>query len=116
VFFVLQYSGYSGFSKGVNRLLFAFENLEDGYQFRDLQQIANSLGQIRQLDGASGIASRGVKGNQGPEAAAINVIDAAEIKDDTTILGDEGANGVAQGSGFFAEDNASGAIHDQNAI
>ena len=45
------------FVEGIDGFTFALEGLKDGEQLGDLQQIADALGQVRQLD----VAARGTR-------------------------------------------------------
>src|SRR5581483_999218 len=91
-------------------------NLEDSDQLGDLEKIANPLREIGQFDRASGSMRGGEERNQGSQPAGIDVVDAAEIEDDTVVFGDQFPHRVAKHGRLFPEHHASMTVDDQNAV
>ena len=63
-------------AKRLRSFLLAGVNVEDRNQFCDLEQIANSLRQVSELQRSTIIPRARVKPNQGSQASAVNVGDA----------------------------------------
>ena len=81
-----------------------------------MQQVADALGQVRQLNRTASILRRGIQRHQGPEPTAIDVIDTAQVEHNVFIVWDQFLNRVTQAGGLFAENNAAATIDDQNTI
>jgi len=60
--------------------LFRVEYFETSEQLGSLKQISNTLGQIAELDGASGVVSRRVESHQCTQPSRINVVDPAQVE------------------------------------
>ena len=100
----------------LNCLLFTVIDLENGEQFGDLQQVADSLGQVSQLDRTASIVGRGIQRHQSPEPAAVNEVHTTQIEHDVFIVRDQFFNRVTQAGGLLAENNATTTIDDQSTI
>jgi hypothetical protein len=91
-------------------------NLEHGKQFCDLQQVANSLCESSQLDGAAGISRRDEQRDQRSQAAAINIGHLGQIQYDAAAICNQSSDPIAQFGGFLAENDPPGAIRNRDSI
>lgn len=71
------------------------------------------LGEVEELEFASGVADGGEAADEFADAGAVDVVDADEVEDDLLFAaGDEGADGVAEIADFFTENDATGDVED----
>src|SRR5438128_256898 len=91
-------SGGRPFAERLDCFLFVVVNLKHGDELRDLKQIAYTLCEVRQLDGSAGGVRRGEERDQGSQPARVDIVDAAEIKHDAVVFGDQLSYRVAEHS------------------
>jgi hypothetical protein len=87
---------------------FVVFDIENGVELGDVEDVVNFLGEVEELEFASGVADGGEAADEFSYAGAVDVVDPDEVEDDFLFaFGDQGANGVTKSSDFVAEDNAS---------
>src|SRR5439155_16408634 len=100
----------------LDRFFLAIIDLEHGEQFCNLQQVANTLCQSGQLNGSAAVSRRDEQRDQRSQAAAINVGHIGQIQHNTATLRNQSSDSVPQLGGFFAKNDASGAIRNHDSI
>ena len=91
---------------------FVFVNVEDGIEFRDLEQIPDSLGEVEELQLAAAIRHRGEPGHEFADPRAIDVGHIREVEQDLLVVfGDHVAQGIAHRAGALTQRDASSNIH-----
>jgi hypothetical protein len=92
---------------------FVVFDVEDGVELGDVQDVVDLLGEIQELEFASGVADGGETADEFSDAGAVDVIDADEVEDNLFLaLGDEGADSVAEIANFIPKDDATVDIED----
>ena len=87
---------------------FVVFDVEDGVELGDVEDVVNFLGEVEELEFASGVADGSEAADELSDAGAVDIVDAHQVEDNSLFaFRDEGANGVAKGSDFVAEDDAS---------
>ena len=71
--------GDSRFAECLDSLFFAVVNIENGKQFRDLQQVSYPPRQVGQLDAGANMPRRRIDLHERSQPAAIYVADGAQI-------------------------------------
>src|SRR5205823_6277984 len=103
--------------EGIHGFAFAFKGLKDGQQLGDLQQVADALREVGELDVSAGGARRSIKRDQSSQAAAIDVADASEVDDDVRFaVGDQSLHQVTKSGRFVAKHDASVAGENCDSI
>src|SRR5665213_2010204 len=96
---------------------FIVENVEDGVELGDLQQVLDLLGQLQQLEGAAGVLDRRQGADQLADAGAVDVIDVRQIEEDLVgTLGQDVAYGVPDGYASLTQHNLSTQIQDCDSV
>ena len=73
----------------------------------------NFLGEIEELEFASGIAHGGKAANELSDAGAVDIVNTGEVEDDLLLArGDESADGIAKIADFVAENDSAMNIKD----
>ena len=92
--------------EGLHRGEFIVSNVEDGVELGHVQNVVNFLGEIQELELASGVADCGVASDKFAHSRTVEIIDVCEIENDFfLILRDEITNRVAQVADFRAKNN-----------
>src|SRR5687767_14967459 len=99
--------------KAVERLCFAFVNVENGQEFRDREQVLKFLREVEKLQLSAFFIDRGVTGNEFPDAAGVDVADLRQVQKNTFLAFFEKAtDGSAQRYASFADRDLSGHVKD----
>src|SRR5262249_48601971 len=69
-----------GLPKRLERLVLRRMHIEDSQQLRHLQQIADALGQIRQLNRGPGIVRRRMQRHERAQPARIDIVDLTQVQ------------------------------------
>src|SRR5579864_7677294 len=86
-------------------------HVENRVELGDLQQVFDPLGEIEQPELPSLVGHRGEAGNQLPNSRAVNIRDLAKVQQEfLMVFADHIAQGVAQGTGAFAQGDPAGYI------
>ena len=86
---------------------FVVFDVEDGVELGDVEHVVDFLGEVEELEFASGVAQGRETGDEFADSGAVEVVDMGEIEDDFLFaLCDEIANRVAQFADLGAEDDA----------
>src|SRR6266700_6446441 len=108
--------GCGALAERLDRFFLAVINLEHREQFCDLQQVADALCQSGQLNGSAAVSRRDEQRDQRSQAAAINVGHIGQIQYDTATLRNQSSDSVPQLGGFFAKNDAPGAIRNYDSV
>jgi hypothetical protein len=78
-----------------------------------VEDVVNFLGEVEELEFASGVADRGEGADEFSDAGAVEVVDIGEVEDDFLFaLGDQVADGGAKSADLGAEDDAAVDVED----
>jgi surface antigen-like variable number repeat protein len=92
---------------------FVVFNVEDGVELGDVEDVVDLLGEVEELEFASGVADGGEAADEFSDAGAVDIVDAGKVKNDLLLaFGDQGADGVAKMADFLAEDDAPVDVED----
>jgi hypothetical protein len=91
-------------------------DIENRNQLGDLQQVADTLRESRELNGSASIARAGVERDERAEAAAIDVSDVVQIEHNFGGVREQLLDGIAEAGRLLAEDEAAAAVDDHDAI
>src|ERR1019366_3266011 len=91
--------------------------VEHHAQLRNLQQVVNLLGEVRQLQLAALVPHRGKGADQLADARAVDVVDVAQIEEDFLLsLAEQVFDGVAQNRAAFAQFDLSTQVNNRDVI
>ena len=92
---------------------FVVADVEDGVELGDEEDVVNFLGELEELELASGVADGGEAADEFSEAGAVEVVDVGKVENNLLfVFGDEAADGVAERVDLVAEDDASVNVKD----
>jgi hypothetical protein len=78
-----------------------------------VEDVIHFLGEVEELEFASGIADACEAADEFSDTGAVEVVDAVEVQDNLFLaFGDQTADGVTEYVNLFAEDDASGDVED----
>src|SRR5438309_4547067 len=92
-------------------------HVEDGVEFRDLQQIVNLLGQVQQLQLAPAVLHRSEGADQLANSRAVDIADVSKVQQYfVRTFSQYITNGVANRNAAFAESDAAAKIQNGDAV
>ena len=116
-FFILTSLGDGAFfRKRAHCFVLSVKHLKHGHQLGDLEQLADAVGQIRQLDGAADAAGGSKEADQSAQAAAVDIVHVRKVDDDVLLGFEMFLDGLAQHERLVAEDDAAVAVHDGDTV
>ena len=95
-----------------NRVGFRGVRIEDLVEPRDSQDFCDALGDLAQLEIAARRARPVQQAHEHARAAAIDVVDLANVEDDERLVGEYAADVLLQGLGLLTSNDPSTARHD----
>jgi hypothetical protein len=103
--------------KAVDGGLLIVKHFEDRGELGEDEKLGAALGDVKQLHGASGFFSSGVRDDQRAEAGAIDVMHVLEVHNEVGLAArDQGGDGAAEIGRIGACDEAAIEVEDQDAF
>src|SRR6266496_1593509 len=92
---------------------FVILDVEDGVELGDVEDVLDFLGEVEELEFASGVAHGGEAADEFSYAGAVDVVDAAEVEDDLLLaISNKVADSVAEVADFIPENDAAIDVED----
>jgi hypothetical protein len=92
---------------------FVVFDIEDGVELGDVENVVNFLGEIEELEFASGVADGSEAADEFSDPGAVEVIDGGEVEDDFLLaLGDQVVDSGAESADLGTEDDAAVDVED----
>lgn len=101
--------------EGGDRVILGFVRIKKAGEMRKLQHLADVLGHVAEFHVAACLARAGEGADHGPDAAAVDEVDLAKVKNDGAAVAQKPGDMGAQRFGFAAGDDASFAAYDGDA-